>query len=89
MGDQCIPGIQVLDNGIIEKDEDRARILRMTLGSDGSDEMRKDVYVMDTNSDAFEDYLKGRRNRTQSFFHHKPPKVLDVCQVPVAGRITK
>jgi len=29
------------------------------------------------------------RNRKQKFFHNRPPRVLDVCQIPMAGRITK
>lgn len=78
-----------LDNGIIEDDEDRSRILRMTLGSDVSEEMRKDIYVMDTNSQGFFDYLEARKNRTDEFFFRKPPAVLDVCQVPVGGRLEK
>ena len=44
---------------------------------------------MDTSSKSFKKQLKKRRNRTQKFFHNKPAKVLDVCQVPIAGRITK
>jgi hypothetical protein len=44
---------------------------------------------MDTSNKAFKKLLKGRLNRKQKFFHNKPPKVLDVCQVPIAGRITK
>lgn len=78
-----------LDNGIVEKDEDRSRILRMTLGSDVSEETRKDVYVMDTNSQGFVDYLAARKNRSEDFFFRKPPAVLDVCQVPVGSRLEK
>jgi hypothetical protein len=33
--------------------------------------------------------LKDRRNRKNKFFHHQPPKVLDVCQVPVPVRLEK
>ena len=31
--------------------------------------------------------LKDRKNRSHAFFHHKPPKVLDICQVPVPARL--
>ena len=48
-----------------------------------------DIYVADTNSGGFKKMLKDRRNRKQKFFHHKPPKVLDVCQVPVPARLEK
>ena len=30
-----------------------------------------------------------RRDRRAKFFHRKPPEVLDVCQVPMAGRVTR
>jgi peptidylprolyl isomerase len=77
------------DNGIIEGDEDRSRIKSMILGSEIPPAERKEVYVMDTNSAGFKTYLEARRNRTDDFFHHKPPSVLDICQVPIASRIEK
>ena len=78
-----------LKNGIIEDETRSTRIIRLRLLSDIPEEERLSPYVVDTNSDAFADLLKDRRNRRQKFFHNKPPKVLDVCQVPVNGRITK
>jgi hypothetical protein len=47
------------------------------------------VLVADTNSAGFKKLLKERRNRKQKFFHHKPPKVLDICQVPIPVRSEK
>jgi peptidylprolyl isomerase len=76
-------------NGIIEEDLERTWIKRMRLASSVPPEERLDVYVADTNSKGFKSMLKDRRNRKQSFFHHKPPKVLDVCQVPVPARLEK
>jgi len=78
-----------LGNGIIQDETESSRITRMQLLSEIPQENRLKVYVMDTGSKGFEKMLKGRLNRKQKFFHNKPPKVLDVCQVPVAGRITK
>jgi peptidylprolyl isomerase len=78
-----------LDNGIIENETRRTRISRLRLVSDIPEEGRLFTYVVDTNSKAFASLLKDRRNRKQKFFHNKPPKVLDVCQVPVNGRVTK
>ena len=60
----------------------------MTLAADMPEDERFSGFVLDTNSKAFKKLLKNRRNRTQKFFHNKPPRVLDVCQVPMAGRIT-
>lgn len=78
-----------LDNGIIEEDLKRTWIKQMSLASSIDAVQRLDIYVADTNSDGFKKVLKQRRNRNQKFFHHKPPKVLDVCQVPIPARLEK
>ena len=77
------------DNGVIQDETKSSRIRGMTLASDIPEEERLAAFVMDTGSEGFEDLIKGRRNRKQKFFHNKPPRVLDVCQVPMAGRVTK
>jgi peptidylprolyl isomerase len=78
-----------LDNGIIHDDMASTRISKLRLAADIPDDEMLKAYVLDTNSKGFKSLLKSRRNRKQKFFHNKPVKVLDVCQVPVAGRITK
>jgi peptidylprolyl isomerase len=77
------------DNGIIADDLSRTRILRMTAGDAIPPGERQDYLVMDTTSLGFAELLSSRRERDHEFFHHKPPRVLDVCQVPVATRIEK
>jgi len=77
------------DNGIIRDDRVASRIRGIRLGSDIPDKERQSAYVLDTNSRGFADLLRDRRERKQRFFHHQPPQVLDVCQVPMAGRITR
>jgi peptidylprolyl isomerase len=79
----------MLDNGIIEADVDRTWIKRMRLASSLPEEERLDIYMADTNSKGFKNMLEERRNRRHAFFHHRPPKVLDVCQVPVLARLEK
>ena len=76
-----------LDNGIIEEDLERSWIKGTRLASSLKTGERMNVYVANTNSKEFKDRLKERRNRKDKFFHHKPPKVLDVCQVPVPARL--
>jgi len=78
-----------LKNGIIEKDLDRSWIKRMRLASSVDNEQRLNIWVADTNGKGFQKMLKQRRNRSDKFFHHKPPKVLDICQVPVPARLEK
>jgi peptidylprolyl isomerase len=77
------------NNGLFSDETATTRIRHMTLASDISEEERPAAYVPDTDSKGFAALLEGRRNRTQAFFHHKPPEVLDVCQVPMAGRMSK
>jgi len=78
-----------LKNGIIKNDLDRTWIKRMRLASSLEEDERLDVWMADTNSKGFINMLKERRNRRNKFFHHKPPKVLDICQVPVPARLEK
>lgn len=75
-----------LENGIIARDEDRSRISAMKLGAELDKAEQQRIYVMDTSSKGFSDYLDARRKRNDAFFHKKPPPVLDVCQVPVTSR---
>jgi peptidylprolyl isomerase len=78
-----------LENGLIEEDLDRSWIKQMRLASSIDSDQRLDIYVADTNSDGFKKMLKDRRDRSQKFFHHKPPKILDICQVPIPARLEK
>ena len=78
-----------LENGIIEEDLDRSWIKRMQLASSLEDNEIHDIYVADTNSNGFKNMLKDRRNRSNRFFHHQPPRVLDICQVPIPARLEK
>ena len=78
-----------LDNGIIEEDLERSWIKRMRLASSLEPDERLDIWVADTNNQGFKKSLKERRDRKHKFFHHKPPRVLDICQVPVPARLEK
>jgi len=78
-----------LDNGIIEDETASTRISKLRLLKDVPDDEKYRTFVVDTGSEAFVRLLKDRRHRKQPFFHNKPPTALDVCQVPVNGRITR
>jgi len=78
-----------LKNGIITDDMQRTWIKRMRLASSLDEEDQLNVYVADTNTKGFRKMLKQRRNRSNKFFQYKPPKVLDICQVPVPARLEK
>ena len=77
------------NNGIFQDDTSSTRMLSVKLGSEIPEADRPTVYVMDSASAGFERLLDGRRDRTQTFFHHKPPAVLDVCQVPLGSMLSK
>jgi len=78
-----------LKNGVIENDLDRTRIKRLRMASSLDGDEWLNIYVADTNSRGFKQSLKERRKRSDKFFHHKPPGVLDICQVPVPARLEK
>jgi peptidylprolyl isomerase len=77
------------NQGVFTDDTSSSRIRSMKLLSEFPEGSREKAYVMDTGSKAFDEILKDRRIRKHKFFHHKPPEILDVCQVPVGGRTTK
>lgn len=77
------------ESGIFQNEEKSTRIRSIWLASDIPKKERLSAFVMDTNSKGFRNLLEDRRNRKQKFFHTKPPKVLDVCQIPMSGRVTK
>ena len=79
----------VNESGIFQNEEKSTRIRSVRLASDIPKQERLSAFVMDTNSKGFRNLLEDRRNRKQKFFHTKPPKVLDVCQIPMSGRVTK
>jgi peptidylprolyl isomerase len=74
-------------NGMIAEGEPRTTIEKIVLAQDGPAAERKSVQVADTSSAEFRKVLQSRKKRGPPFFHHKPPEVLDVCQIPVATRI--
>lgn len=77
------------NNGIFRDDARITRMRSVRLASDIPEDDRKKAYVVDTNSIGFEDSLDDRRDRRQAFFHHHPPEVLDVCQVPLGSLVTR
>lgn len=76
-------------NGIIHSDTDRSRIRSMRLASEIPENERLKALVMDSDSKPFRKMLDERRKRKQKFFHNPPPEVLDICQIPNAGLVTK
>jgi len=78
-----------LKNGIIEGDLDRTWIKRMRLASTLDQSQQLNIWITDTNDNSFVKMLGQRRDRKEKFFHHQPPKVLDICQVPVPSRLEK
>jgi len=77
------------NNGIIRDETQASRIRSLRIASDIPEEERPSAYVMDTDSPGFSELLRDRRERDQRFFHRRPQPVLDVCQVPMVGRLTR
>jgi peptidylprolyl isomerase len=77
------------ENGIIQDDAAMTRIRSIKMAGDIPESERLRALVPDTGDKSFRKLLEDRRNRKEDFFHHKPPRVLDVCQVPVGGRLIR
>jgi peptidylprolyl isomerase len=77
------------NNGVIQDETASSRIRSMRLAADLPEQDRLTAYVIDTGGEAFKALLADRRDRKQTFFQNKPPQVIDVCQVPVAARLTR
>jgi peptidylprolyl isomerase len=73
-------------NGMIAEGEPRTAIEKIVLAEDMPVAERKSVQVADTSGAEFRKVLQSRKERGPPFFHHKPPEVLDVCQIPIATR---
>lgn len=77
------------ENGVIENPEERSIIRSVRLVSDLPAAERPHVQVRNSDSAGFRAMLDARRQRGADFFHHTPPAVLDVCQVPNSGKLAQ
>jgi peptidylprolyl isomerase len=75
------------NGGMITDPEERSVIRSVTIAADVPTDERPSVQVINTDSEDFQSILDARRNRDAEFFYHQPPPVLDVCQIPNAGRL--
>jgi peptidylprolyl isomerase len=64
-------------------------IVDMNLMSERPTQFQTTVKVLDTETDFFAHKLQARRERNSAFFYKKPPKRLDVCQIPIDTQIIK
>ncbi len=65
------------------------KIIKMQLMRDVPQDQQIIIEVEQTVSNDFKEKLKKRLARKNAFFYKKPPKVLDVCQVPILSRRVK
>ncbi|UTA46545.1 peptidylprolyl isomerase [Simiduia sp. 21SJ11W-1] len=71
--------------GVIPEGEPQTRILSAAIGSDLPAEAQRKLRVEATETQAFKEKLRARKDREHPFFFKRPPAVLDACQVPVAS----
>jgi peptidylprolyl isomerase len=74
-------------NGMIAEGEPRTIIEKIVIAGDLPADEQKKIEVRNTSGAEFRRELDSRKHRGPPFFHHKPPALLDVCQVPVPGRV--
>jgi peptidylprolyl isomerase len=71
--------------GFYTEEEAKPPITSVRLGSELAPEERADQEIMRTDSDAFRDWIRARRNRTADWFV-EPTGRVSVCNVPVPSR---
>lgn len=75
-------------NGMIGDGAPQTEIVTALVGSDVPEAERATLQIANTNGSDFQAVLESRKHRGKPFFHHTPPAVLDVCQVPVGARLS-
>ncbi len=75
-----------VDNGVIDDPKHRDSILRARLAADLPAAQRPHYQVMRTDSQAFAAKKAAKLNPAPTFYHRKPPAILDLCILPVPVR---
>lgn len=75
------------NDGVFKDHSKATQIIKASIAIDLPESERLDIQIMDTSSEAFQQVMESRRHRQHEFFHHQPPAVLDVCQIPIAIRL--
>ena len=86
---QAIQRTAVIEGEKAIDSKEHTSIVSMQLMADVPEKDRIIIEVENTESTAFAEQLVNRRARKNAFFYKKPPRVLDVCQVPVRSRLIK
>lgn len=76
------------ESGVIANKSERSLIHSVRLMSDLPKLQQAKIEVEKTHGKSFKEKLDARRKREHAFFYKKPPPVLDVCQIPLASKIT-
>lgn len=74
-------------NGVFDDHSQASQMLKASVAADLPKDQRLAIRIEDTTTPAFQEKLESRRHRNHTFFHHKPPAVLDICQVPIAVKL--
>ena len=84
---QRIKRATLAEGGMIADTARQSRIDWVKVAADLPVDKRLPIEIERTDTQAFKDKLQARIDRKHAFFYNKPPRVLDVCQVPVATRL--
>ena len=84
---QRIRRASLAEAGMIADKRRQSVIEWVKVAADMPAKERLALEVERTDSPAFKAKLQARIDRKHAFFYQKPPRVLDVCQVPVAVRL--
>ena len=81
-------GDPAVESGVIQDREQRDAILKVQIAADMPRAERPRFQVMRTDGPDFTTKKEERREAVSNFWLHQPPKVLEICSVPVPARRT-
>ncbi|BFM11247.1 hypothetical protein R50072_14000 [Simiduia litorea] len=84
---QQIIRADVTGSGIIAADKPQTKIRWAAVGAALPKTQQLALMVEETQGKLFEEKLIDRLERPQAFFYEKPPRVLDVCQIPLRVKL--
>ena len=84
---QSIKRTSTIEGEFAVDSRDHTKIIDIQLMSELPKAQQLIIEVEDTGSEGFAKRLVKTRHRDNDFFYHKPPPVLDVCQIVVRSRL--
>jgi peptidylprolyl isomerase len=79
-------GERAVESGVIQAPATGEAMSRVTIASDLAEDQRPVWQTMTSAGQPFDDFKTSKRVRSEAFFYHKPPEVLDICSFETPSR---